>query len=78
MIDGRTIPAAMWEEMSTIDESTSVGIAQSLAEHRARIIALGRRHGFNEAQLLEAGLIPQRIERTKKPGDLKGGKSGSR
>ena len=78
MINGRTIPAAMWEEMATIDEGTSVGIALTLAEHRARIIALGRRHGFSEAELLQAGLIPQRVERTKKAGDLKGGKSGSR
>jgi hypothetical protein len=78
MINGRTIPAAMWEEMATIDESTSSAIALDLAAHRGRVVALGRRHGFSEQELLEAGLIPQRVERSKKPGDLKGGKSGSR
>lgn len=78
MINGRTIPAAMWEEMATVDEQTSTAIALDLTAHRGRVIALGRRHGFSEQELLEAGLIPQRHERRSKPGDLKGGKSGSR
>jgi hypothetical protein len=75
MINGRTIPAAMWEEMARIDEQTSASIAVDLNTHRGRVVALGRRHGFSEQELLEAGLIPQRTERTKKAGDLKGGKS---
>lgn len=51
------IPAAMWNELSHLDERISVQIAAALAEHKTEILRIGQNYGFTEAELRDRGIL---------------------
>lgn len=53
----KPIPAEMSKQLRIADRLTCDDIARAMSHARARVIEVGRRFGWSEAELIERGLI---------------------